>query len=324
MKQQAPKQLTAAAFIQGCQDYVAAAASHGNHSLPYTYARHWVWREHALLPSLSHMRRTFDLAVELSSKTAQGVKVRTEEQRTASAIAEDADQDREASLLLDTNHEIGSSAEEEDAATVTVGPALPNEADTQLTNIRVDQLVLYSSTWKVPVLYLGILSAAHSEGGRIVTLPEMLASSLFHASSVGQGTTPPLQQQRFEGEADIGTNSQASLAYFPALTTCEYPLGDEDGSFSAYEAAVGPHGLWMYLHPCQTAQVVGEILAAARPPAWIKHQGAISQSSGEPEGDVPSKSPSNRVSHDEHRRNEAKRYLEAFMAVCASAVEMRA
>ena len=180
---------------------------------------------------------------------------------------------------------------------------------------------LYSSTWKVPVLYLR--AYARREGGAaadVTPLPldELLKSPLF----LGPANTSTPLTALIEGADRNGDDGQcatteahndgddaaaAAAAYFPPISLCSSPLGDDDdASGESWQLQLVP---WLYLHPCQTAQMVGEMLAAA------EDEEKSSEGKGKRQHETQEES------GDEGKQG--LRYLEAFLAICASAVEMR-
>lgn len=168
----------------------------------------------------------------------------------------------------------GAPDEPEDPASAPAG------ASGSLTgSLTVTQSIFYSSTWHVPVLWL---DAYRTADGSPLGLEDILQSGLFHrllptaqldevtpegAKSVFATTLDPLLAREANAE-----KAEDAPAYFPPLSTADHPLTSLPSIF---------------LHPCQTAAVVGEMVQADGKGGY-------------------------------------RAYLEAFMTVCASAVEMRA
>lgn len=109
--------------------------------------------------------------------------------------------------------------------------------------------------------------------------------------------------------------ASSQMAYFPPIAPCEWPLPPTRASHSAMTTNAGQRGsgeddetdeppqvAWS-LHPCQTSAVVGEMLEVGS-----QREGA---------GD------SGTFSSQEDDSKRSKRYVECFVAICASAVEMR-
>ncbi|CAO1615825.1 unnamed protein product [Parajaminaea phylloscopi] len=315
--------LTASAFAQACQGYLRAADQVRCESpspSPWTYARGWQWRQHALIPSLSHLRRTFELPVRWP---AQG----TDSSRSCDGSEQN---DVEDLRLIDSPGGVYEHIEE--VETTQRCRDRPGTTPETLVNLKVTQVVLYSKTWRVPVLYLHVCPTDLSNGWT-PTLSDTLASSLFHASAFEHGILNARTQAGIDGfaatSADADEDGDAHhqpssapgacerLAYFPPVTACESPLGD-DGDPSPLAGATDttpmpyPLGLWLYLHPCQTAAVVGEMMAAITPVTADGDGHGSHQQDGVQDHACASQ-----------QVNDAERYLHAFMAVCASAVVMR-
>lgn len=145
---------------------------------------------------------------------------------------------------------------------------------------HVTQTITYSSTWHVPVLWVDGWVTDAAGAVRALTIDDVLEMSCcpHKADGSASNTLKPLlraDHKDDESEADSDVGSRVA-AYFPPVTLADHPTSGRPS---------------MFLHPCQTAQVVGEMLEELD----------IAQGDGE----------------------FGRRYLEAFMAICASAIEMR-
>lgn len=178
--------------------------------------------------------------------------------------------------------------------------------------LTLTQSIHYSSTWRVPVLWL---QAYRSKDGSPLTLDELLTSGcpVFHdarrINDDGPQTLFPLMQRQEQDSTDeleyqldqeeTDRPTTGRTAYFPPLSTSDHP-------------ATGLPAIC--LHPCQTATVIGEMLASS---TEATRWSTMPESSETAEGGQLRAG--DRVDDDSY----ARQYLEAFMTLCASAVEMR-
>lgn len=279
-----PVQISYQHFREGCCNYLEQRGP---------YADDWEWRDHPFVPTLGHLRRTFKLPVRFFPPPAEG------QSTTAQEDPGNLDVD-------DWSNEIGAQVDEFEDVAVASPSSSKVSADPDCSIFEIDQLILYSSTWKVPILYLSARPSESRHDESAVSLSELLTSSLFHAGP-SQADATPLQHLLHPSTREVAMSSGSSgpiepsqltygPAYFPPVSTSECPLGD---SFDQREGSALSRRQWLYLHPCQTATLVGEMMAARE-----QH----GQGPGLHEKAVAS----------------PMHYIEAFMAICASAVEMRA
>lgn len=241
------------------------------------------------LPQLSYMQRSFELPMTVPP----GMDLTTtDEDLTACSINEPLD------------------------PTIAKGAGTSSSEVSGIELLTLTQSIHYSPTWRVPVLWL---QAHRSSNGSPLTLEELLTSDcpVFHdarhASTGGQQTLFPLMQQRghttqaeeqtgdaLSEEEDVKTEETTGrMAYFPPLSTSDHPVTGLPA---------------ICLHPCQTATVIGEMLASS---TEATRWSTMSESSETAEGGQ--QRAGDRVDDDSY----ARQYLEAFMTLCASAVEMR-
>lgn len=142
-----------------------------------------------------------------------------------------------------------TSSSDTDELTEPIDDSATHAALTQ--TVRVHQSVHWSSTWRVPVLYFH----ASWPSGQPLSLDELSTARVIHNTGTLQSAL---------------VNPQTDGSYFAPISYGDHP---RTGLPS------------FYLHPCQTAHILSDIL----PP-----------------------------SHPDHL------YIAAFLSLCASAVEMRA
>lgn len=222
---------------------------------------------------------------------------------------------------------LAAAPPDDDAILASTAPPIEHDGDeaaiatsdtaTVSRFLHVDQMVLYSSTWKVPVLYIRAYARAVEGGAHIspLSLEELLESPLFLST---KGTSTPLTSllESDDSKSDDGNDTASeghhdgsnaeTAAYFPPISMCSSPLGDDEGAGESWQLQLVP---WLYLHPCQTAQMVGEMLAAA------EDEEKSSEGKGKRQHETQDES--------NKEGKQGLRYLEAFLAICASAVEMR-
>lgn len=248
-----------------------------------------------------------------------------------------------------------------DAQQTCVPRASGHSRESPSAILRVTHLITHSATWRVPVLYVGIsrtdgqlcTELAHDETvlfGSDISIEgkskskssssgaheEVVSTGIFrHGSGPASALIRrPLNtatidetslQSRFkaggwtDGEHNKNDNepdppAPTQMAYFPPIAPCEWPLPPTRASQSAMPAGAWPRRggdegeddqpqvAWS-LHPCQTSAVVAELLEVG------------SQREGAGDSDTFSSQ------KDDSKRS--KRYVECFVAICASAVEMR-
>ncbi|KAN0060265.1 hypothetical protein ACQY0O_007594 [Thecaphora frezii] len=174
--------------------------------------------------------------------------------------------------------------DEEDEA--TAGPGWRSGEERQVV---VHQTIAWSATWRVPVLYFYVTDC----GGRTLTLDELIASPVFHR----RGTLDQaLRSERLENDADAAATATATeteterakvleeeLASFPPVSQGEDPFTGQP---------------CLFLHPCETAKVLGAVRGSRCSDA--ENAAAEKESDGWQLG-----------------------YLESFMMLCATAIEMR-
>lgn len=260
-----PLHLTFDAFEQGCQSWLEEQQQRiRTGSTPrldlYSYGHGWQWVTH---PQVSpHLGETMtaamhsdtdDLAVQVPklSHLSRDLTLNLTSQYKSKVCLAVSDDDAPSN-----NHLLDTIADPTEYA--------PSESKAALRRtVHMTQSIQYSSTWHVPVLWLqGWVSEDGTEAIRPLEVDDVLAyrSKGNTLQQLLESTTNDPQQQRG--------------AYFPPITIADHPANGHPS---------------VYLHPCQTAQVIGEMLP---------HR-------------------------DEGDPNFGRRYLEAFLAICASAVEMR-
>lgn len=248
-----------------------------------------------------------------------------------------------------------------DAQQTCVPRASGHSRESPSAILRVTHLITHSATWRVPVLYVGISrtdgqlcnelaydeavlfgSDTSTEGKSKSTsssgAPEEVASTgifrrgsgpasalISRPSSTATIGETSLQLQPTAGgdidddgdgdESDPDPPASTQMAYFPPIAPCEWPLPPTRASHSAMTTNARQRGsgeddgtdeppqvAWS-LHPCQTSAVVGEMLEVGS-----QREGTAGHGS---------------VSKGEDDTRWSKRYIECFVAICASAVEMR-
>jgi len=179
-------------FVEAAKSY-AERASQDTSSGAHVYAQGWKWTNGSNPPYTSHLSRTFSLpsrnAVESKNDDAE---------------------------LLDSM----AVTEEEDET----GKSTGNSSGSQ--TISITQSICYSSTWKVPVLYV----EASDADGSPLSVEALCASPVFM------------------GSVDVrksDTQDVDGLAIFPTVSIGENP---GNGHNSAY------------LHPCETAKYIATLL----------------------------------------------------------------
>jgi hypothetical protein len=185
-------QLTREQFAMAAKSY-AERASQDTSIGAQVYAQGWKWTEGSNSPYTAHLSRTFSLP---SSKSSHSKNDDTE--------------------LLDS-----MAVTEEEGGNGTATGSLSNSQ-----TISVTQSICYSSTWKVPVLYL---EASDADGSPLSV--EALCSS-------------PVFMSKGE-DAKSDTKDVDGLAVFPTVSIGENP---GNGHNSAY------------LHPCETAKYIATLL----------------------------------------------------------------
>ncbi|CAO1634348.1 unnamed protein product [Sympodiomycopsis kandeliae] len=249
------------------------------------YHHGWRWIEHGQLSQLSCLTR--DIILHLPQSYNE----------TRHDLTEDDD------MLLNNSLEHGS----EDATVFT--EELQSNRPPQAPAVHLAQSIVYSTTWRVPVLWLdgwvsnsqdGIGQSSDASAVRGLTVDDVLnMKATAHQETNGRdqpseseehdageelnysaNTIRPLLQHPPSDHSmdDDGDEVSDARAYFPPITLADHPVNGRPS---------------MYLHPCQTAQIIGEMLQA--------------------DADVTT------LDETEH----AQRYLQAFLTVCASAIEMR-
>lgn len=148
---------------------------------------------------------------------------------------------------------------EERAHTDLSSPPEHERQAVQMLTLTVTQTVAYAATWKVPILYI----EASKESGEPLPIDELCASPLFVSKEAQAASSEVLSQD---------------TAAFPMVSMGENPA---NGHTCAY------------LHPCETAASVAQVL-----------------NSGDSKASMDS-------------QDTALAYLEAFIMLCSTAVEMR-
>lgn len=309
---------------------------------------------HHHIPQLSHLTRSFELPVHVPLD--RGAKRIYNDKNGGDDREED---DILESMAIDDN-ELRDEAEA-DTQRTCAPTASVRSLEVPSAILRVTHLITHSATWRVPVLYVGISRTdgqlcnelAYDEtvlfGSDTSTedkskspnssgAPEEVASTgIFRrgsspASALVSRRSPTiidetsLQLQSTAGGDNDNHNhhnnddgydpdppASTQMAYFPPIAPCEWPLPPTRASQSAMPAGAGlrrgdegedgqPQVAWS-LHPCQTSVVVGEMLEVGS-----QREGAAGYGS---------------VSKGEDDTGWSRRYIGCFVAICASAVEMR-
>lgn len=227
----------------------------------------------------------------------------------------------------DQEHSEGEDEDEDPILSSGLSHGTAPQVDTSMTyptpasnTITCTQEIFYSSTWSTPVLYL---QAHHTETGHPLCLEEMMDPRLgvFLPGEDGEGSssTPqrgagtvrrsrlhallPQSSAAAAGDRENGSEDGETLTE-PLAEDGALPVSNEDRIAPAYfpPLSQSDHPITslpcISLHPCQTAVVIGEMMQA---------RSVIQEKD------------------DDHREESVygKEYLEAFITICANAVEMR-
>jgi hypothetical protein len=250
------------------------------------------------LPQLSHLQRVVEIVPPESSSRAL--------QRRSNS------EDEEEDPILSSG--LSQQGDPQDDTATAHPPLASSIGISSSSSIICTHEIFYSSTYSTPVLYL---HAHYTQTGQDLSLEEMMDPRLgvFLPGEDGRGNSP---------EGAEGSRRSTLHALLPRESsggrggdegpTLAVPLVEDDASTASKDEAVPPayfpplslsdHPITslpcISLHPCQTAVVIGEMMQS---------HGVSAKRDG-----------------DHHEGEESvygREYLEAFMTICASAVEMR-